>query len=130
MRNDPSVNRKVWDNLSALIERKKLSWSDVARELDVPISTINSKRINDRDIGFGLMASMLNLLGFNLVLTTPDKESESIVPYLRALMKQKISKSLLVLSRTDSMNLLLSIDSLSAEIQENLKTLVFHLQHK
>ena len=130
MRNDPSVNRKVWDNLSALIERKKLSWSDVARELDVPVSTINSKRINDRDIEFGLMVSMLNLLGFNLVLTTPDKESESIVPYLRALMKQKISKSLLVLSRTDSMNLLLSIDSLSAEIQENLKTLVFHLQHK
>ena len=64
-------NKAMWDVLHECLRGLKLQWTDVARQLNVPLSTIHSRRQHGRDIEFGFMVTLLDMLGCTLRLYVP-----------------------------------------------------------
>ena len=74
-------NKTMWNVLHECLHASGLQWTDVARQLNVPISTINSRRKYGRDIEFGFLASLLDMLGCTLRLTVPVPTGKKRPPY-------------------------------------------------
>lgn len=125
-----AANKRMWNVLSEWMGRKNLKWTEVARALDVPVSTINTRRKFARDIEFGLLVSMLEILGCSLKLTTPaGSDGKEMTLALRGLLRRKpISGTLLQYMRTGTPEMAELYDGLSPEDREMVHSLAVRLK--
>lgn len=125
-----AANKRMWDVLSEWTDRNNLKWTEIARALDVPVSTINSRRSHNRDIEFGLLVSMLEMLGCSLMLTTPaGVDGKEMTLALRGLLRRKpISGTLLQYMKTGTQEMAELYDELSPEDREMVHFLVVRLK--
>lgn len=125
-----AANKRMWNVLSEWMGRKNLKWTEVARALDVPVSTINSRRSHNRDIEFGLLVSMLEMLGCSLMLTTPaGSDGKEMTLALRGLLRQRPnSGTLLEYMKTGTQEMVELYDGMSPKDREMVHSLAVRLK--
>lgn len=123
-----AVNNAFWKAASACAKKNKLSWSKIARQLGIYVSTLSTRRNTNRDVDFGLMCSLLEILGFEILLIEPDKSQESLdlILALRGLMRKIGDKpTLLALTSQEDKKLYTTLSGLSDEQRK----VMFELAH-
>ena len=138
--NRTTSNRKTWSVLNECLHARGIQWTDVARQLNVPISSINSRRKYGRDIEFGFLVSLLDMLGCTLRLTIPAPSVEGqrhsfdvnkLSLALREMLRVDPNKtqSLLPYEKTGTSEIVDVCDKLSAEDQRLVYVFALRLKN-
>jgi len=123
-----AVNNTFWKAASACAKKNKLSWSEIARQLGIYVSTLSTRRNTNRDVDFALMCSLLEILGFEILLIAPDnsQESRDMILALRGLMRKIRNRTtLLALATQEDKKLYTTLSGLS----DDQRRVMFELAH-
>ena len=127
----------MWNVLADCINKTQLKWTEVSRALNVSVSTINTQRKYARDIEFGFLVSLLELLGCSLRLSLPPKseihpsiDGHELTLALRGLLrKMPTTDTLLQYEKAGTSKMADLFDELSKEDREMVYALAVRLKN-